>query len=123
FMDSWPVVSKQLLNDEDFGLQLRKDNGWLNDVMKAATGGAGSEADKARNIYNWVRDNFTCTNYNRKYLEQPLKNLLKSKNGNEAEINLLLTAMLLKADLKADPVMLSTRSHGYAHAVYPLMER
>lgn len=123
FMDSWPVVSKQLLNDEDFGLQLRKDNGWLNDVMKAASGGAGSEADKARNIYNWVRDNFTCTNYNRKYLEQPLKNLLKSKNGNEAEINLLLTAMLLKADLKADPVMLSTRSHGYAHAVYPLMER
>jgi hypothetical protein len=123
FMDSWPVVSKQLLNDEDFGLQLRKDNGWLNDVMKEAMGTAKNEAEKAKNIYNWVRDHFTCTNYNRKYLEQPLKNLLKSKNGNEAEINLLLTAMLIKADMKADPVMLSTRSHGYAHTVYPLMER
>ena len=123
FMDSWPVVANQLLNDEDFGLQLKKDNGWLNDVMKLAVGNATAAIDKAKNIYQWVRDNFTCTNYNRKYLEQPLKNLLKTKNGNEAEINLLLTAMLLKADLPADPVMLSTRSHGYVHEVYPLMDR
>lgn len=123
FMDSWPVVAKQLLNDEDFGLQLKKDNGWLSDVMKTAIGNAAGPLEKAKNIYQWVRDNFTCTNYNRKYLEQPLKNLLKTKNGNEAEINLLLTAMLLKADLRADPVMLSTRSHGYVHAVYPLMDR
>jgi hypothetical protein len=123
FMDSWVNVSKQLMNDEDFGLQLHKDNGWLNDIIKMAIGEGKTSEEKARNIYQWVRDNFTCTNYSRKQLEQPLKNLLKSKHGNEAEINLLLTAMLLKAGYKAEPVMLSTRSHGYAHAIYPLMDR
>src|SRR5688572_6794511 len=31
--------------------------------------------------------------------------------------------MLLKAGYTADPVMLSTRSHGYTYAMYPLMSR
>ena len=31
--------------------------------------------------------------------------------------------MLLKAGYTADPVMLSTRSHGYTYAMYPLMDR
>lgn len=122
-MSTWSMAATDLLKDEDFGEQLGKDNGWLNDVMLLATKNATTALDKAKNIFAWVRDNFTCTNYNRKYLEQPLKNILKSKNGNVAEINLLLTAMLRKAGIQADPVILSTRSHGYTHSVYPLLER
>jgi len=122
-MSTWTMAATDLLKDEDFGDQLDKDNGWLNDAMTAATKNAANQLEKARNIYAWIRDNFTCTNYNRKYLEQPLKNILKNKNGNVAEINLLLTAMLRKASIQADPVILSTRSHGYTHSVYPLLER
>ena len=122
-MSSWAEVAKDLLEDEDFGLQLKKDNGWLNDVMPIATKNATDDINKAKNIYAWVRDNFTCTNYNSKYLSQPLKNVLKNKNGSVAEINLLLTVMLRKAGVPADPVILSTRGHGYTHAIYPLMDR
>lgn len=122
-MSTWDIVAKELMDDDDFGAQLKKDNGWLNEAIGLATGNASSETDKARKIYAWVRDNFTCTNYNGKYLEQPLKNVLKSKTGNVAEINLLLTAMLRKAGLQAYPVILSTRSHGYANPMYPLMDR
>src|SRR5690606_22178281 len=35
----------------------------------------------------------------------------------------LLTAMLNKAGFAADPVMLSTRSHGYTNELYPLMSK
>ena len=63
----------------------------------------------------------TCTGIKGKYLSKSLKNVLKERNGTEAEVNLLLTAMLLKAGYTADPVMLSTRSHGYTYAMYPLM--
>ena len=31
--------------------------------------------------------------------------------------------MLIKADLQADPVILSTREHGYTHSFYPLLDR
>src|SRR6186997_2941791 len=51
------------------------------------------------------------------------KNILKDKKGSEAEINLLLVAMLRKAGLPADPLMLSTKSHGYALPVYPIMDK
>ena len=122
-MSTWNIAAKDLLEDEDFGEQLKKDNGWLNDVMPLATRDATTGLDKAKNIYAWVRDNFTCTDHNRKYLEQPLKNILKIKNGNVAEINLLLITLLRKAKLIADPVMLGTRSHGYTHSLYPLMDR
>ena len=122
-MSTWSKVTKELLEDEDFGAQLKKDNGWLNEVMPLAVNGATTLLNKSKQIYAWVRDNFTCTNYNSKYLDQPLKNILKSRNGNVAEINLLLIALLRKAGVQADPVMLSTRSHGYSHAIYPLMDR
>ncbi len=122
-MSTWKMVAKELLDDEDFGVQLSRDNDWLNDAMSLALLGATTNLSKAKKIYEWVRDNFTCTNYNSKYLAQPLKNVLKNKNGNVAEINLLLTAMLRKANIQAHPVLLSTRSHGYTHSVYPLMDR
>jgi len=122
-MNSWPVVAKDLLEDEDFGAQLKKDNSWLKDEVAIALKGATSPMEKVKNIYAWVRDNFTCTNHSRRYLEQSLKNVLKSRKGNEAEINLLLIALLRRADIQADPVMLSTRSNGFIHAVYPLLGR
>lgn len=122
-MGTWPEVCKSLLQDEDFGAQLNKDNGWLNDAMGEALHGAASDLDKARNIFAYVRDNMTCTSYGSKYLQSNLRNVLKARNGNVADINLLLTAMLRKANLKADPVILSTRSHGYTYELYPVMDR
>jgi len=122
-MGTWKDATAELLKDEDFGFSLNRDNPWLNDVMDAAVHGASDKLQKARNIYAYIRDNMTCTAHNSLWLAQPLKNILKSRNGNEAEINLLLIAMLRKAGIDADPVMLSTRSHGYAYALYPLMDR
>jgi len=122
-MGSWTSACEDMLKDESFGLQLTKDNGWLNDVMDEATGGSKNELEKAQRIYCYLRDNMTCTNHNRVFAEKNLRTVLKSRNGSEAEINLLLTAMLKKADLNAEPVILSTRDHGYAYAMYPLIDR
>jgi hypothetical protein len=122
-MGTWPQACSELLKDEDFGYNLGRDNGWLNDIVKEATQNATGDLEKAKNVFAYVRDHMTCTNYNRTHLDKSLKNVLKERNGNEAEINLLLTAMLLKAGFAADPVMLSTRSHGYTYAMYPLMDR
>lgn len=122
-MSSWPQVCKDLLQDEDFGSQLSKDNGWLGDIVNEAIAGAQTDLDKAKNIFTYVRDHMTCTSHSGKYLQSNLRNVVKARSGNVADINLLLIAMLRKADLKADPVMLSTRGHGYTYELYPVMER
>ncbi len=122
-MGTWPEACGELLKHEDFGYTLGRDNGWLNDAVKEATVGVGTDIEKAKRIFAYVRDHITCTGNRGQYLSKSLKNVLKERNGTEAEVNLLLTAMLLKAGYTADPVMLSTRSHGYTYAMYPLMRR
>ena len=122
-MGTWPDLSKRLIESEYFGESLNKGNNWLGDMEKPLLTGAKTEAEKAARIYGYVRDNFTCTNHSSLYVDQTLKNVVKTRNGNEAEINILLTAMLRYADIKADPVILSTKPHGYTFELYPLISR
>ena len=123
YMNSWPSVSKSLMEDENFGVGLYKDNGWLKDELDALISESDAPLDKARKIYYWVRDNFTCTQQNRIYTSATLKNVMKEKKGNDASINLLMMAMMKNAGLKVDPILLSKRSHGVVHPVYPILER
>jgi len=122
-MGTWPKLSEDLMKSEYFGLQLTRDNGWLNDILNPLVKGISSKTLVAKKIYEYVRDNYTCTDYSDVYINQNLKNLVKSKNGSVAEINLLLTAMLRHEDILADPVLLSTRTHGFIYAVYPIMSK
>jgi hypothetical protein len=121
-MGDWLKTSEELLKDEDFGATLSKNNNWLDDDIKTITTSATSKLEKAQKIYAYVRDNFTCTN-NGKYLSTSLKNTFKARNGSVADINLLLIAMLKHEDIQAEPVLLSTREHGYTHEMYPLLDR
>ncbi len=123
YLSSWQQMSEELMNEEDFGLSLSKDNGWLSDAEKAAIGEANTPLQKTKKIYEYVRDNFTCTDYSELGLDHPLKNVLKTKSGTVAEINLLLVSMLRYASIDADPVILSTRAHGYAYALYPILNK
>lgn len=122
-MGDWASAASELLNDENFGLQLTRDNGWMNEELSNVLAGANSDLDKAQNIYTYLQENLSCTNYNKLKADQTLKNVLRDKKGSEAEINLLLIAMLRKAGLEADPVLLSTKSHGYVYSQYPLIEK
>ena len=122
-MGTWPKLTELLMNSEYFGLQVNKDNGWLKEIVNPLFSPANNNMDKARKIFAYVRDNFTCTSHDRRLMDQSLKNLVKSKNGNVAEINLLLTAMLKFAGIDADPVILSTRSNGYTFSMYPIFSK
>ncbi len=120
FVQSWSKVTSDLLLNESFGEKIARDNGWLDDYTNPLVLGANTDLEKARRIYYYVRDNFTCTNYSDFYADQSLKNIVKTKKGTVSEINLLLTAMLKHVKILADPVMLSTRSHGQTYELYPL---
>jgi Domain of Unknown Function with PDB structure (DUF3857)/Transglutaminase-like superfamily len=122
-MGSWVGLSQELLKDDDFGADLDRNNSWLDDYMKTITKGATGSLEKAQKIYTYVRDNFTCTSHSSLWLSNPLKTIYKNKNGSEADLNLLLTAMLIHEKIQSDPVILSTRSHGFTHPLYPLLSR
>jgi hypothetical protein len=112
---------KELLESSYFGDALDKNNNWLGDDLKPVLAGSKSETEKAKKVYAFVRDNFTCTDHSAFSTQQSLKNVMRSKKGSVSEINLLLTAMLRYAGLQSDPVILSTTDHGIAWEYYPMI--
>jgi len=122
-MGNWVKITDELMKDEEFGAALGKNNNWLDDDMKQITAGATSQKDKARKIYAYVRNNFTCTDESEKYMSTGSKSTFKAKSGNVADINLLLTTMLRHEGISADPIILGTRHHGVTHEIYPLLDR
>ncbi len=122
-MGSWPDATKQLLEDEDFGTVLGKDNNWLGETIQSVTLPGDSKEEKARKIYSFVRDNFICSSRGSIYPKQSMRDVLKKRNGTVAELNMLLVCLLRKADITADPVLMSTRGNSAMYSMYPIMDR
>ena len=122
---NWGTVSEKLMNNESFGLPINRPNNWLDDEMKSITKNATNSLEKARNIYSYVRDNFTCTDDYAMYMtgSNNLRSVFKARSGSVADINLLLVAMLKHETIDAYPVILSTRERGSTNEIYPLMSK
>jgi len=127
YIPTWTAAAKKLLESERFGLDLGHENNWISDDLKAIIAGTNTDEEITRKIYYYIRDNFKLSDkegFGKRglYTHNTLKDVYKSREGNVAEINLLLTAMLRKAGIKADPIILSTRDNGIANASYPLID-
>jgi hypothetical protein len=121
FRTSWASLIKELNESDEFGAALSKSNSWMSEEVKPIIAGASGDEQKAKKIFEFVRDHYACTEHNALWASQPIKNIQKIKKGSVSEINLLLTGMLRYAGLDASPVILSTKDHGYAHEMYPMM--
>ncbi len=119
-MGTWEKMAEDLMKSEYFGDMLNKDNGWMDDITSNLLKGVNDPREKAKKIFYYVRDHFTCTDHDDYTMNQNLRNVVKGRNGNVAEINLLLTALLKHVNMEADPVILSTRDYGYTLQLYPV---
>lgn len=123
FMSDWRKVAESFRDADRFGGLINRSNGWLDDNMKQIVADAKTQEEKARNIFQYVRDNISEKNDYGIYATTTLKDVFKNKSGNVADINLLLLAMLRHEKIDADPIILSTRSRGITNEIYPLMDR
>lgn len=124
-LGTWATASAKLLASDDFGAAYIGENPWLDNELKVITKGAADDETRARKIYEYVRDNFTCSStYGTRLSElNSLKEVFRKKTGRVSEINLLLLAMLRHESILARPVMLSLRERGVTPAAYPLLDR
>jgi hypothetical protein len=123
-MHDWVTVSKEFMGSSAFGSQI-DDSKWLVEELNSIITPGMNDVEKAKNIFAFVRDNFTCTGTSGIFLspDVTLKTIYKNRKGTVSDINLLLTAMIKQSGLKVDPVILSTRDHGVVHPVYPILDR
>lgn len=114
FNTSWDDVNKLLLEADDFGQPL-KTTGFLKDHLETLVSNSSSETDRMLNIFDFVKTKTTWNESNSNGTSKSLKKTLEDGEGNCADINLLLVAMLREAGLDAYPVALSTRKNGMIH--------
>ncbi len=121
-MSNWPKLTQQLLEDEDFGLQLKKNlphTKPLDDSLKNVQG----DYNKMVLIYDYVRANMNWNNSEHIYSSQGVKTAWEKKIGSNAEINFILISLLRDAGIKAFPLLVSTKDNGTVNTVYPFLEQ
>jgi hypothetical protein len=111
FSNTWKDVSKQIYKSSTFGSELNKSSFFADD-LPGIISGSKNDLEKAIKIFNHVKSKVKWNGYYGKYTDQGVRKAYKKGVGNVADINLLLTAMLRKANINANPVLVSTRANG-----------
>lgn len=108
---SWEDVAETIYKSDDFGGELGKSR-LVKDIVDNIKSQSADNGLLVSNIFDYVKNNLTWNEYYGKYCENGIKKTLTDKTGNVADINLTLVAMLKYAGLNANPVLVSTKSHG-----------
>ncbi len=119
-MSSWPKLTTELLDEEDFGLQLKKNlphTQSLDEQLKSAT----DDYHKMTLIHDFVRKNMNWNGGEAIYSSQGIKSAWDKKSGSNAELNFILIDLLRDAGLKAFPLLVSTKDNGTVNTIYPFL--
>jgi hypothetical protein len=116
---TWPELADGLLDNEYFGKFLNKSKKNAKNAINTDSVKTLPERTRFDYVVNYVKHNFKNNNHIGKYTSQTVPEFIKSKTGNVAEMNLFLTGLLQAVDIDANPVILSTRSHGKVRINYP----
>ena len=111
FLRTWPGIIKELMEDEDFGLQLKKNIPRTSE-LDAFLSPVKDPYQKMVIIHDYVRKNMQWDETYGIWAMDGVKSAWKDKKGTAGEINLILVNLLKDADLDAHPVLVSTRDNG-----------
>lgn len=118
YSSSWEQIKERLYDNEDFGGELKKTK-LAKENMPAGISGISNETERANAIFTYVKNTFTWNKDQGLYAEDGIRKMLETKTGNAAEINLFLVMLLREAGIKADPLTISTVSHGLINIASP----
>lgn len=119
---TWPKLTKELMDDEDFGQQLKKripHTGALDDSLK----GISDEYKKMHIIYDYVRNNMNWNGNESIYTDEGIKSAWDKKSGNNSEINFILIDLLKDENFTVYPLLISTKDNGLVNTFYPFLSQ
>ncbi len=109
---SWNEVTESILESPNFGGQLRKTN-FFEDDLNLILDKYTANNERILSIFEFIKRKVTWNESYGKYTDDGgIKKAYKEGSGNVAEVNLCLISMLRAAGINANPVLVSTRSHG-----------
>ncbi|AYA37222.1 DUF3858 domain-containing protein [Hymenobacter oligotrophus] len=119
---TWEKIASELLQEEDFGVRLQGRSP-LHSAAEALKAQYPEPNARAAAVVALVQNKVRYNGQERLYATNPLRRVAEQGQGSAAEMNLLLVQTLRDAGLEAQPVLLSTRSHGLVQTEVPLLSQ
>jgi hypothetical protein len=111
FATSWSAVTKHFNDNVNLGKKIGGFNFHINSLVDSIKGVGKDEEELAKLAFDAMKQ-IKWNGQEACYLSQELSETYKLKSGNVADINSTLLVVLKKLNLKAFPVLLSTRENG-----------
>lgn len=118
---TWAQIEKELLEQDGFGEYLTRDSPLA--AGAAALRTIPDPAARATAARRLVQQAVGYSGAASLYARATPKRVLETRQGNAAEVNLLLVRALREAGLEAQPLLLSTRSHGQIQTELPVLSQ
>jgi Domain of Unknown Function with PDB structure (DUF3857) len=120
-MSTWPKLTEELLANDYFGGELKKNIRGASD-LNTSLAVAQSGKDKIKTVYNYVQTNMQ---WNGEYglFSEGIKSAWDKKNGSLTDINFILISLLKDAGIKAKPLLISTKDNGTVNTLYPFLNQ
>ena len=116
YSTTWEGVAKIIYKDKDFGIELQ-ENTYLIQDLRAILKDATTDLEKMNIVFKFIQNKMNWNNFYGYTTDKGVKKAYQDGTGNIAEINFILISMLNYAGINANPVLVSTVSHGIP--VYP----
>ncbi|MCX8531110.1 DUF3857 domain-containing protein [Chryseobacterium luquanense] len=118
YTSTWEDIRKKLWEDDEFGNQYKKDR-LVKEIIPKNISEEKDQHKKANLLLDFVKNSYT---WNERYgfrTDNGIKDLIKNKTGNTADLNLLLLNTMRSEGIKAYPILISTIGHGYVNLTFP----
>lgn len=124
-VSTWGTLARELLYYEGFGGQYRNIVNARNTLklIKPLIANATTTKDTIEIIYKHLAKTLTWNGNYTRGMGQTVDELYEKRTGSSGALNLSLIALIRGVGLKANPVLISTRSNGAMNAQYPLVEQ
>jgi len=113
---TWPMVTRFLMEDEDFGQQIKKEiprTADLDAELRTLT----DPYLRMKTIHHYVQNNMEWNGSPGMWALDGVKAAWKDKKGTQGEINLILVNLLKDAGLNAKPLLASTHDNGMVNTI------
>ncbi|HYC40049.1 MAG TPA: DUF3857 domain-containing protein [Chitinophagaceae bacterium] len=118
---TWPKLIKSMMEDEDFGLQLKKEIPRTAD-LDAELAKLTDPYERMVTIHRYVKRNMAWNGFTGIWALDGVKSAWKEKKGTTGEINLILLNLLKDAGIRCFPLLVSTHDNGLVNTADPKLQ-
>jgi len=120
FSKNWPDIERELMESVRFG-KIIEGNAQTKELASSITESITDPQEMINAVGAYMKSNYEWNGNYGVYGDHELRKLLKEKEGDASNLNMLAVNLLREAGLSAFPVILSTRGHGVINPFFPLL--